>query len=929
MKIQPWTRLSAAVLAALLTAALPAGHWAAAWEDTAAPAEEAPLVETAPVPAPQTAPSATPEGLSGVSDIAINKENFPDDNFREFVMTLKGGNDSSFSPEEIAALKEIECKNRGITSLTGIEHFTALTVLVCSKNPLTSLDVSQNTKLEWLRCSETGLTSLDVTANTELIGLECKNNQLTGLDLSKNAKLDVLDCPNSGLHSLDVSHNPVLTDLKVMNNYLTTLDTSKNPELVTLNCYGNSDLRIDVRANTKLKYLDCSRTFPINLDVTNNTLLEHLSCYGSGLTSLDVSKNTKLNVLRCNNNWLTSLDVSQNTALLQLDCEGNKLTELDLSSNTGLLELHCQDNQLAFLNIESTNVPKEHNDLSCHNNARPVPCGTSLGELNGFNVSKVSSPQGGNFDDNKVNYTADELSYQYDIGNGYSEAFGMTRVHDIQLVKGQAATCTAEGWKDYYQCSGCGVTYKDQKGEQTIDDLQHWKAGEGKLGKTSHTPASEWKYDDTRHWKVCSICNDPVEQAAHTYGPWETVTPPTETAEGLQKRTCNACGYKETKALPVVPPSQGGGSGGGGSASGSSGGTTVTKPDGTTITTKKDPVTGTVTEITKRPDGSSTTVETKKDGTTTTTNKTPTGTTGTVTTDKNGNVTQAAGRVSGKDVEQSRKDGQPVKLPVTIPVTPEGEKAPGIAIEVPKGSGTVKVEIPVRKPTSGTVAVVVEPDGTEVAVKQSIVTKDSVILPLDGSAVVKIVDRSRYFMDVHGADHWAEDYVDFVVARDLFHGTSDTHFSPDRPMTRGMLVAVLYRLEDSPGLPEENMGYPFGDVMPDDWFADAVYWAAQSGIVSGYNAGQFGPDDGITREQLAVILHRYARYKGDDAADRAALDKFSDSAQVSSWSADSLSWANAEGLINGTGTGTLAPKASAQRAQVAAILKRFAEQAAN
>lgn len=949
MKRPLWTRLSAAALALLLTAALPAEAWAADQESAAAPAEEAPFVETTPVPpqsspeapapAPQPAPSAPQETQPGTSDVVINETNFPDDNFRAIVQGLQGGDDGSFTPDEIAVIKKIECKNQSIKSLKGIEHFTNLTVLVCSGNPLTSLDVSKNKKLEWLRCSETGLTSLDLTANTELVGLECNKNPLTGLDISQNIKLDVLECQASQLRSLDVSNNTALTDLKVMNNQLTTLDTSQNTELLTLNCFGNSDLQIDVSKNTKLKYLNCSRTFLDNLDVTNNTALEYLSCYGGALTSLDVSKNPKLGILLCNSNWLTTLDVSQNTALTNLECQNNQLTELDVSQNTALSTLRCQENKLAFLNLGNTQVTDPRN-LSCHGNGRSITCGTSLNELNGFDPSKASQIQGGSFDGGKVNYTEDTLTYTYDLGNGESESFSMTRsAHNVTLVTGKKPTCAAEGWRDYYQCSGCGKSFEDQDGTKEITDLEAWKTGKGKLDKIPHT-TGEWMHNDTQHWKVCSVCNATTEQAPHTYGDWETVTPPTETTEGLQRHTCTVCGYVEESKLPVIPPSSGGGSSGGGSSSGNSvvtkpdgttittkpDGTTITqKPDGTTITTKKDPVTGTVTEVTKRPDGSTTTVETHKDGTTTTTNKTPTGTTGTVTTDKNGNVTQAEGHVSNKDVEQSQKDDQPVKLPVTVPVTPEGENAPSIEIEVPKGSGSVDVEIPVEKPTAGTVAVVVKPDGAEVPVKQFIVTENSVILPLDGSAVIKIVDRSQHFVDVHGADHWAKEYVDFVTARDLFQGTSDNHFSPDISMTRGMLVAVLYRLEDSPSLPEENLGYPLSDVASDDWYSDAVYWAAYHGIVSGYHDGRFGPNDTITREQMAVILYRYAQHKGYDTADRAALDKFSDSEQVSAWSADALSWANAEGLVNGTSATTLTPKGHAARAQVAAILTRFCQ----
>ena len=579
MRKQLWTRLSAAALAVLLATALPAEALAADQAGAAAPTEEAPLVEEA----PQTAPSAPQESQPEASTVAIDETNFPDANFRAYVKTLKGGDDGIFTPDEIAAIERIDRGDYNINSLKGIEHFTALkelhchnnqltsldvsknsalTVLKCSGNPLTSLDVSQNTKLEWLRCSNTGLTSLDLAANTELVGLECNNNRLTGLNVSNNIKLDVLECQRSQLRSLDLSKNAVLTDLKVMNNNLTTLDTSHNPELLTLNCFGNYSLKIDVSKNTKLKYLDCSGTSPITLDVTNNTALEHLSCYNSALTSLDVSKNPKLNVLRCNSNWLTSLDVSQNTALLQLECQSNQLMGLDLTNNTALTILKCQENKLTFLNLaDSANLTTFENYQQA---ACPVYCNVPLQNyLKGFDVNKVeaSSIQGGNFDGGTVNYIGDNISYQYDIGNGSKLECSMARVHFITKATGQAPTCAAAGWKDYYHCFGCGAAYKDQEGTQAIDNLETWKTGEGKLDKlSSHTPADEWSHDATNHWKVCSVCNSPTKQAPHTYGDWETVTLPTQTTEGLKKHTCTACNYEETSTIPVLPPSHGCGS---------------------------------------------------------------------------------------------------------------------------------------------------------------------------------------------------------------------------------------------------------------------------------------------------------------------------------------------------------------------------------
>ena len=153
-------------------------------------------------------------------------------------------------------------------------------------------------------------------------------------------------------------------------------------------------------------------------------------------------------------------------------------------------------------------------------------------------------------------------------------------------------------------------------------------------------------------------------------------------------------------------------------------------------------------------------------------------------------------------------------------------------------------------------------------------------------------------------------------------GTSLTTFEPNSNMTRAMLVTVLYRLE---GSPDASGGSAFADVKDGEWYADAVAWASSNGIVSGYGGGIFGTNDSITREQLSAILHRYVQYKGCDTSKSAELTKFADAPSVSEWAADAIKWAVAEGLITGTTETTLDPKGAATRAQVAAILMRFAE----
>ena len=265
-------------------------------------------------------------------NLAINADNFPDQNFRVFLQSESYGKDYVLTPEEISVIKSLYLINNGITSLKGIEYFTALTELFCYGNQLTSLDLSKNTALTRLVCLENQLTSLDVSKNTALEYLDCSINQLTSLDVSKNTALTSLYCGLNELTSLDVSKNTALTELDCYENQLTSLDVSKN---------------------TALEYLKCSTNLLTSLDVSKNTALEYLDCSTNLLTSLDVSKNTALTSLYCGLNELTSLDLSKNTALEFLYCSYNQLTSLDVSQNTELGIIYCEVNQIKGAQAEN------------------------------------------------------------------------------------------------------------------------------------------------------------------------------------------------------------------------------------------------------------------------------------------------------------------------------------------------------------------------------------------------------------------------------------------------------------------------------------------------------------------------------------------------------------------------------------------------
>lgn len=168
---------------------------------------------------------------------------------------------------------------------------------------------------------------------------------------------------------------------------------------------------------------------------------------------------------------------------------------------------------------------------------------------------------------------------------------------------------------------------------------------------------------------------------------------------------------------------------------------------------------------------------------------------------------------------------------------------------------------------------------------------------------------------------WYTDAVQYAYDNGLMTGTSVTTFEPNTTTTRGMIVSMLHRLEGSPAVGIAD----FSDVAGGDWYADPVAWAASEGIVGGYGDGTFGPNDPITREQMASILYRYADYKGLDVSARASLDAYSDADSVSPWASDVMSWAVSEGIISGMTEDTLAPQGTATRAQVAAMFQRFLE----
>lgn len=174
------------------------------------------------------------------------------------------------------------------------------------------------------------------------------------------------------------------------------------------------------------------------------------------------------------------------------------------------------------------------------------------------------------------------------------------------------------------------------------------------------------------------------------------------------------------------------------------------------------------------------------------------------------------------------------------------------------------------------------------------------------------------FTDING--HWAADVIGKVYIDGIMNGVSSTEFGPDMTLTRGMVVTILYGLEDKPEVTAEN---EFTDVTEDQYYCNAVIWAAENGIVKGVGEGVFAPNDNITREQLATIMRQYAKLQGVDVSKKTSLVAYKDADQVSAWAVEGMEWAVANSIISGKGDGVLDARGTATRAECAQIIYNF------
>ena len=271
------------------------------------------------------------------TSLPINEDNFPDDNFREYIKTYIASGSNVLTVKKRSEVETIEVEGKNISRLEGIEAFPNLKVLKCGNNSIQNLDLRQNPKLETLKCNKNQLTQLELSKNPDIKYLYCSENQLEQLDVS-HLELEYLYCSHNDLEQLNVKNSKWLRELDCSKNELTALDldVAHKPNLVRVECQNNKLTSLILGENQMLEKLNCANNQLPQLNLNNMSALKELNCANNKLTQLNLNNMISLKELRCQNNQLTALDVSSSPNLTTLVLKNNHLTSLNLDSNPNL-----------------------------------------------------------------------------------------------------------------------------------------------------------------------------------------------------------------------------------------------------------------------------------------------------------------------------------------------------------------------------------------------------------------------------------------------------------------------------------------------------------------------------------------------------------------------------------------------------------------
>ena len=495
-----------------------------------------------------------------------------------------------------------------------------------------------------------------------------------------------------------------------------------------------------------------------------------------------------------------------------------------------------------------------------------------------------------------TDWKKDESGHWHECGCGERAE---ETAHAPETDKAVEATCTTPGKTGGSHCSECGYVLVPQK----------------ELPAKGHSYAEGWSQDDTDHWRECTECGGKTDMAPHVEDKGTVTKRPTEEETGVRTFSCSVCGRKlreeEIEKLPAVHIHEY-------PADWKSDENSHWHECECEERAELAPHIWDNGEVTKEPTDA-------QEGTRTYT-CTVCGRTRTEDIPATGGGSSSGGGNSGGEttyavsVPSALRGGkvkaEPRRAGKGKTVTLTAEAADGYTLETLTVKDRKGNSLSLTRGEGDSYTFTMP--ASRVTVEAEFGPKAAGVEKPQGPEPVEPEKPVLPFTDVKESA-WYYDTVAEAYRTGLMTGATETLFLPESAADRGMVVTILHRLEGQPAA----SGNSFSDVSEDAYYAGAVAWAVEQGIVNGYENGAFRPEKPVTREELAAILYRYGRYQGRDMTERTALSGYVDAEQVSGYAWEPLSWAVGAGLISGTDWGGLYPGGSATRAELAAILLRY------
>lgn len=822
-----------------------------------------------------SAPAAAPE------NVAITQENFPDPKFRQWLTDDENvhgyGADGLFTPEELSGIRRIDVSHLGLTSLEGIEVFTALERLYCGGNQLTELDVSRNRELVYLYAAWNQLEQLDLSGLDRLVSLNVDGNRLTSLLLDGCTALEVLYCQGNRLTALDVSDSTGLVYLSAFDNQLTSIDLTALANLEFVNLDTNRLTALDLSGNAGLS------TAGSGFAVQNNFLQTLTLPAVDGLqVSPDAYAQQEFQTGYERVSWFSDAGYAQ-PVTGPVPAEGQTLYAkrlpndytVSFSANGGSgsmapqaalwdAPLTLSANQFTRRGYVFAGWENTYGDGQTYTDGQEV---TNLaGKTQGSRVTLYAQWT-------PVTYT---VTFDTNTGSGSMSSQGHTYDQAIALPD---CTLTAPADREFagWALEPDGpVRYRDGGSVQNLSATQGdavtlyavWREPiADQYQEQLETAFSQYQADDytTQDWDTLTECyadalaaiagagdagqmQEICDQALAAMAQVHTALHRAQAAVDAW-RSAHSAVLQQVDGLSIRPLAE------------------VTSlwqsSYDAAVLAAEDHTDQLAAALTDALQSRAALARQKQQA-----------------------VAQLHMDYQGYDLEQYSEAGRTALAEIL---------RTGLAnLESADSSGAVTARLAKAQRELKSV-----PD-------------------LEQEAHPPVWP----FTDVSDTD-WCYDAVAYVHERGIMNGYSQDTFGPQHRLSRAQLAQILYNLEGRPQT--DSVSGSYGDLTPGAWYEDAISWAVKSGVLSGYGDGNMRPNQAVSRQQLAAMLYRYVQHKGSDVSQSADLDGFQDRDLVAAYAQAPLQWAVAAGIVNGTSADTLSPNGSASRAQTAVMLMRFCD----